>query len=114
MRNAEWKGGGRFRIPHSEFLICQPSKIACWFARRGGGKGGARLPIPHSEFRICQPSKIVGWSAVRGGVNPKCLYADPVAQRPRGVRARKPCCMRNGSYTSSRAGGRPPPAAAVG
>src|SRR5947207_11677937 len=59
------------------------------------------LRIPHSALSA-QPSNIVGCSALRGGVKPKCLYAPAVAQRPRGVRARNPCCIRNGSYTSSR------------
>src|SRR3989449_6676000 len=72
-----------------------------------------RASIPHSALHICQPSNIVGCSALRGGVNPKCRYADPVAHRPRGVRARKPCCMRNGSYTSSSVPGSSPTAAAM-
>src|SRR2546429_3642078 len=70
------------------------------------------LRVPTSAFRV-QVANIVGCSALRGGVNPKCRYADPVAHRPRGVRARKPCCMRNGSYTSSSVPGSSPTAAAM-
>ena len=45
-----------------------------------------------------QVSNMLAWSGLfAGGGNPKCRYAPAVAQRPRGVRARNPCCMRNGS-----------------
>ena len=36
-----------------------------------------------------------------GTLRPRCSYALRVTQRPRGVRVRKPSCMRYGSYTSS-------------
>ena len=32
---------------------------------------------------------------------PRCWYAFAVTHRPRGVRVRKPICIRYGSYTSS-------------
>ena len=35
-----------------------------------------------------------------GTLRPRCSYALRVTQRPRGVRVRKPSCMRYGSYTS--------------
>src|SRR5207302_789258 len=70
--------------------------------------------IRNPQSAIAYPSKMVCWSAVRGGMKPKCLYAAPVAQRPRGVRARKPRCMRNGSYTSSRVPGSSPTARGSG
>src|SRR5216684_3015139 len=63
--------------------------------------------------RALYRSKIVGCSETLGGVKPKCRYAPAVAQRPRGVRARNPCCMRKGSYTSSSVPASSPTAAAM-
>src|SRR6266496_4654241 len=58
----------------------------------GKAKGFAGL---HSEGKRSAAAPGVG------GVSPKCRYDNAVATRPREVRWRKPCWIRNGSSTSS-------------
>src|SRR5215469_7157060 len=47
------------------------------------------------------PSNSGNGVARSGGFRPKCRYEARVTMRPRAVRTRYPCCMRNGSVTSS-------------
>ncbi len=88
--------------PHWETNIRTVRVAARAWWRCGSWRGGSALRGGIEE--VAAP--------VRGWTSPKWRQARAVATRPRGVRCRKPCWMRNGSSTSSMVSRSSPMAAA--